>query len=183
MAKVLVTGGVRCGKSRYAERLLADAVTVTYVTPGYPADPAADPEWAARVQTHQQRRPTHWRTVETVDVAGAIRAADTPVLVDCLGTWLSRSIDAWGVWEQPFEQWGHRYDEAERQLIEAWQHSQQTMIAVTNEVGWGLVSPYPSGRLFADLLGRLNASVAAVCDDVVLMVAGRALHLSADPKG
>ena len=53
--KVLVTGGIRCGKSLYAENLLADASAVTYVTPGYAADPSHDPEWAARVYNHQKR--------------------------------------------------------------------------------------------------------------------------------
>lgn len=48
---------------------------------------------------------------------------------------------------------------------------------VTNEVGWGVVSEHASGRLFADLLGRANQALGAVCDDVVLLVAGRALHL------
>ena len=67
--KVLVTGGIRCGKSLYAENLLADASAVTYVTPGYAADPSHDPEWAARVYNHQKRRPRHWTTIETVDIA------------------------------------------------------------------------------------------------------------------
>lgn len=180
MTKVLVTGGVRCGKSLYAENLIADAKAVTYITPGYAAAPAHDPEWAARVYTHQKRRPRHWQTVETVDIATAIAAAKTPVMVDCLGTWLSRSIDAWGVWEQPFGDWRHLFDEALLEILDAWRRSDQTLVAVTNEVGWGLVSEYPSGRLFADLMGRLNYRMGGACDDVVLMVSGRALHLGSD---
>ena len=177
MGKVLVTGGVRAGKSAYAEALLADAVTVTYLTPGYPADPASDPEWAARVHDHRRRRPAHWRTVETIDMAGALAVADSPVLIDCIGTWLTRSIDAWDAWEQPFDNWRHRFDDALQALLDSWQQHPHTVVAVTNEVGWGLVSPYPSGRLFADQLGRTNQLLAAASDDVVLMVAGRPLHL------
>ena len=82
--RVLVTGGVRSGKSSHAERLLADEAAVTYVTPGYPADPQADPEWAARVAAHQASRPASWTTLETVDVAHALRVTRGPVLVDCL---------------------------------------------------------------------------------------------------
>ena len=175
--KVLVTGGVRCGKSLYAENVVADAKTVTYITPGYPAEPDADPEWAARVYTHQKRRPRHWCTVETVDIAAAIAVAESPVIVDCLGTWLSRSIDRWGVWEQPFDEWRHLFDDALLELLDAWRGSDQPLVAVTNEVGWGLVSEHRSGRVFTDLLGRVNQAVAAECDDVVLVVAGRALHL------
>lgn len=178
--KVLVTGGIRCGKSLYAENLLADASAVTYVTPGYAADPSHDPEWAARVYNHQKRRPRHWTTIETVDIASALRAADSPVLIDCLGTWLSRTIDGWGVWEKPFEQWRHRFDDALMDFLDAWHGSSQLTIAVTNEGGWGLVSEYPSGRLFADLMGRLNYRVGGASDDVVLMVSGRALHLGSD---
>ena len=180
--KVLVTGGARCGKSLYAENLLADARAVTYITPGYPADPASDPEWAARVYTHQKRRPRHWTTIETVDVAAAITRAESPVLVDCIGTWLSRSIDAWGTWEKPFDEWRHLFDDALLELLEAWRGSDQPLIAVTNEVGWGLVSHYASGRLFADLMGRVNYRLGGACDDVVLMVAGRALHLGSDAE-
>lgn len=175
--KVLVTGGVRSGKSVYAESLLADAAAVTYVTPCYPADPVADPEWAARVHSHQKRRPTHWRTVETVDIASAIAEADSPVLIDCIGTWLTRTIDAWDAWEQPFEDWSQRFDGALLALLDAWRQHPHTLVAVTNEVGWGLISPHPSGRLFADLLGRTNQRLAEASDDVVLMVAGRPLHL------
>ena len=65
-------------------------------------------------------------------------------------------------------------------FLDAWHGSSQLTIAVTNEVGWGLVSEYPSGRLFADLMGRLNYRVGGASDDVVLMVSGRALHLGSD---
>lgn len=181
MTKVLVTGGVRCGKSRYAESLLADAEALTYLAAGYPAEPAADAEWASRVRTHQQRRPSHWTTVETVDLASEIRAAQSPVLIDCLGTWLSRRIDAWAVWERPLDQWSDLFDESLDDLLDAWRSSPQRLVAVTNEVGWGLVSEYRSGRLFADLLGRVNQRLGAVSDDIVLMVCGRPLHLGFVP--
>ena len=89
-ARTVVTGGVRSGKSTYAESLLREAQHVTYVAPGPAADPAVDLEWAERVAAHQARRPSHWTTVETTDVAGALTQATGAVLVDCLGTWLTR---------------------------------------------------------------------------------------------
>ena len=67
--KVLITGGVRSGKSFHAESLLLAEPKVTYVAPGPPADPVSDPEWAARVARHQSRRPAYWTTVETTDLA------------------------------------------------------------------------------------------------------------------
>ncbi|HEY5821258.1 MAG TPA: bifunctional adenosylcobinamide kinase/adenosylcobinamide-phosphate guanylyltransferase [Propionibacteriaceae bacterium] len=176
-SKILVTGGVRSGKSRHAEHLFADEPGVTYVAPGAVPDPVADPEWAARVAEHQLRRPPHWSTVETRDVAAALRGTEGTVLVDCLGTWLTATIDAWETWDQPLRDWRSRFDEELAGLVEAWGARTSLTVAVTNEVGWGLVSEHRSGRIFTDLLGRTNAEVAAVSDQVHLVVAGRVLML------
>ncbi len=175
MVHVLITGGVRSGKSRYAESLLAADAPVSYLTPGYPADPTRDAEWAARVAAHQLRRPPAWRTVETLDLAGAINAADGPVLVDCLGTWLTRLLDAWQGWEDEESAWAARLVQETAALADAVRSHPADVMVVTNEVGWGLVSEYRAGRLFADHLGRVNQTVAAACDQIVLMVAGRPL--------
>ncbi|MCB0912448.1 MAG: bifunctional adenosylcobinamide kinase/adenosylcobinamide-phosphate guanylyltransferase [Propionibacteriaceae bacterium] len=177
MVHVLVTGGVRSGKSRHAESLLAADTGVSYLTPGYPADPAHDAEWAARVAAHQLRRPPTWRTVETLDLAAALADADGPVLIDCLGTWLTRLLDAWHAWDDEEAAWAPRLATETAALAAAIGAHPSDVVVVTNEVGWGLVSEYRAGRLFADHLGRVNQAVAAVSDRVVLMVAGRPLVL------
>ncbi len=177
MAHVLVTGGVRSGKSRYAETLLSPDDPVTYVAPGQPADPAADPEWAARVAAHRLRRPVAWRTVETLAIAEAVAAAPGPVLVDCLGTWLTRLFDSWEAWEADETEWSQRLGDEVSALVAAVRNHSGPVVIVTNEVGWGLVSEYRSGRMFADHLGRINQRVADACDRVVLMVSGRPLSL------
>lgn len=156
---------------------MADAPHVTYVAPGVVPDPATDPEWAARVAQHQQRRPPHWTTVETRDVAAALREGEPPVLIDCLGTWVTATIDAFGTWDQPLREWQPRFDAELAALVTAWREADGLVVAVTNEVGWGLVSEHRSGRIFTDLLGRVNAEIAAVSDVVTLVVAGRTLHL------
>ena len=69
--KTLILGGVRSGKSFHAESLVVAATDVTYVAPGPPPDRELDPDWAARVEAHRERRPEHWRTVETVDLERA----------------------------------------------------------------------------------------------------------------
>lgn len=171
-----MTGGVRSGKSRYAERLLADEASVTYVTPGYPPDPAADPEWAARVAAHRLARPASWTTIETIDVAGALAGRRGPVLVDCLGTWLTRHLDAVG-WDAPRAEAAGVLAALTRELAEAVAGHPGPLVLVTNEVGWGVVPEHASGRVFADLLGRTNQALGGVVDEVVLMVAGRALRL------
>jgi len=175
--RILVTGGIRCGKSRWAEQhLRVLGGPVTYITPGYPADPDADPEWAARVAAHRLARPASWATVETVDVAAAVRAEPGPVLVDCVGTWLTRQLDAVG-WDTPRPVVTSELERRIADLASAVAEHPGPIVLVTNEVGWGVVSEHASGRLFADLLGRANQALGAACDDVVLLVAGRALHL------
>jgi adenosylcobinamide kinase/adenosylcobinamide-phosphate guanylyltransferase len=177
MAHVLVTGGVRSGKSRYAESLLSVDDPVSYLTPGYPADPAADAEWAARVAAHQLRRPASWLTVETLALAEAVGDARGPVLIDCLGTWLTRLFDTWHAWDAEDAEWSQLLESEVSSLVSAIRGHAGDVVVVTNEVGWGVVSEYRSGRLFADNLGRLNQQVAAACDQVFLMVAGRPLSL------
>lgn len=177
MARILVTGGVRSGKSRYAEQLVGAASSALYLTPGYPADPVADAEWAARVAAHRARRPACWQTRETLNLAEEIATADRPVLVDCLGVWLTRVLDDWDAWETPATDWLPRLDDEVSSLATAVANAAEDVVLVTNEVGWGVVSEHRSGRIFADHLGRVNQAVARVCDEVVLMVAGRPLRL------
>lgn len=177
MERILVTGGIRCGKSRWAEQhLRVLGGPVTYITPGYPADPDADPEWAARVAAHRLARPSDWETVETVDVAATIAATRGPVLVDCIGTWLTRQLDAAG-WDSPRGPVVGTVERLIAELAEAVADHPGPIVLVTNEVGWGLVSEHASGRLFADLLGRANQALGRVVDHVDLVVAGRVLKL------
>jgi adenosylcobinamide kinase/adenosylcobinamide-phosphate guanylyltransferase len=175
----LVLGGVRSGKSRYAEQLLAEAGPVTYVAPANVPD-GSDPEWDARVARHQADRPSHWTTVETTDLVGAITTATTPVVIDCLGTWLTRVFDDLAGWE-PSPHRGWVLDAAMKELAQAWEKAPVDVVAVSNEVGLGVVPPMASGRMFRDELGRLNALISAASDRVVLVVAGRVLDLSGAP--
>lgn len=165
--RTLVLGGARSGKSAYAETVLAGENTVIYLAPGRSRDD--DAEWAARVRRHQERRPAHWRTVETLDVAKQLRAADAPVLLDCLGTWLTGRMDLHGGWDGgPLDAVHADIDD----LVNAWRDCAVPVVAVSNEVGSGVIPETESGRLFRDLLGLLNARIAAESDHVILTVAG-----------
>ncbi|MDI5977215.1 bifunctional adenosylcobinamide kinase/adenosylcobinamide-phosphate guanylyltransferase [Amycolatopsis magusensis] len=174
--KVLVLGGVRSGKSRHAERLMARHPHVIYLATGLPAS-EGDPEWAARVAAHRARRPAGWRTVETADLPGALRSASAPVLIDCFGTWLSRVLGDVGAWDQT-DGWQQRLDDYLLDFIDAWRTARVPVVAVSNEVGSGVVPGTFSGRVFRDVLGALNSEVAAHSDKVLLVVAGRVLELS-----
>lgn len=174
--KTLVTGGIRSGKSRCAEELLAAEPAVTYLAPGGRADPARDPEWAARVAAHRAHRPVSWQTVETLDLAAALARLGQPALLDCLGTWLAGQLDRMGAWNGRPD-WETRLCAEVDDLVTAWSGCRYRVVAVTNEVGMGLVSEHRSGRVFTDWLGRLNQRIAAECDEVILVVAGRRLQL------
>jgi adenosylcobinamide kinase/adenosylcobinamide-phosphate guanylyltransferase len=165
--RVLVTGAVRSGKSAPAEGRLADRPAVTYVAAG-PVPGPDDAEWAARVAAHRARRPTHWITTESTDLPSVL-GGNEPFLVDCLGTWLTAQLDELGWDEQALPA---RTDA----LVDAVAGCTDLVI-VTNEVGAGVVPEHRSGRIFRDQLGTLNQRVAAVCDQVHLVVAGRVLVL------
>ena len=173
--RTLVLGGARSGKSAYAEALLAGQAAVTYLATGGVRE--GDPEWAQRVGLHRARRPTSWRTVETIEVADALRSAETPLLLDCLGTWLTARMDLHRAWDTGALDGVHADID---DLVTAWRACPVRAVAVSNEVGSGVVPATASGRLFRDLLGVLNTRIAAESDDVVLMVAGRPLRLPAE---
>lgn len=165
--RVLVTGGSRSGKSALAERLLAGRVDVVYLATG--PQPGADQEWAARVAAHRDRRPPTWTTRETADAAAALADGEQPVLLDSVGTWLTAAMDGAGTWE------GRGDDHlagAVDCLVDTWARSERDVVAVTEEVGSGVVPATASGRRFADELGLLNARLAATADEVWLVTVG-----------
>lgn len=169
MTKVFVLGGARSGKSTFAEGLMADRAAVDYLATA-PHRPD-DREWAERIRIHRERRPSHWNTIESHDVASALRASGAPMLVDCIGVWLTTAMDRAGLWEdRPGAEGALRIATAE--LATAWADSRREVVAVSNEVGLGVVPATESGRRFRDDLGRLNMSLAATADQVWFLVAG-----------
>ena len=173
--RVLVTGGVRSGKSRHAESLLADLSNVSYVAPGPTADEDSDPDWVSRIAAHQARRPASWTTVESRDLAAALRL-DGPVLVDCLGTWLTAVLDARELWDATSSDVTSVVDGLLDEVVGALA-SRDEVVLVTNEVGLGVVPAHRSGRVFRDLLGLVNQRIATACDEVHLVIAGRVIRL------
>ena len=168
MTLVLLLGGARSGKSEMAEGMAAAesgrlGVGVTFVAGA--AEPESDPEWAARIERHRQRRPPDWSTVEAPDdLAEAIGRKDLAsqvLLVDSLGSWLGRRADfAW-----------------EDSLLVALSARRAPTFVVSEEVGMGVHPSTAVGRAFRDALGGLNAEVARVADAAYLVVAGRRLAL------
>ena len=167
MSKVLVLGGSRSGKSAHAERLLADRSDVTYLATSAP--PGDDAEWAERVTVHRARRPASWTTLETTEPADLVR--EGTVLVDSVTTWVAALMDGTGVWVDgpgAAERLRARCDA----LLDAWAATPAHVVAVSDEVGLGVVPETRSGRLFRDVLGSVNQRLAGSADEVWFVVAG-----------
>jgi uroporphyrin-III C-methyltransferase len=170
--RVLVLGGSRSGKSRHAERLLAGEPAVTYVAT--PPSDAGDAEWAARIERHRERRPVAWQTVETPDPAKILAQGEGgALLVDSITSWLAQVMDDIGCFtDPPPEDAGSRLAGAVSSFVAAWAATAVTAVAVSDEVGSGVVPATRSGRLFKDALGELNQRLAAAADEVWLVTAG-----------
>ncbi|RME74975.1 MAG: bifunctional adenosylcobinamide kinase/adenosylcobinamide-phosphate guanylyltransferase [Chloroflexi bacterium] len=177
---ILILGGARSGKSDYAEKLAAElgGSGVLYAATAE----IKDEEMARRIEAHRRARPAHWRTVEAPRrVAAALSAVgDLPpvVLLDCLTLLVSNIILA--LEGEPQETVEAAVSAEIDELVALARDRQVTLIVVSNEVGLGLVPPYPLGRLYRDVLGRANQKLAAQADRVVFMVAGLPLVVKGD---
>ncbi len=174
---ILVLGGARSGKSSLAEDLaMRLGGRVLYVATAE----ARDAEMASRIAHHQSRRPEGWSTLEAPREVGrtlAAAAADADVvLLDCLTLLLSNLMLDLG--DDPDEEVASaRLDSEIDSLLAAYERSRWSLILVSNEVGWGLVPPYPLGRVYRDVLGRAHQRLAAQADHVYLVIAGIPLDL------
>jgi adenosylcobinamide kinase/adenosylcobinamide-phosphate guanylyltransferase len=164
IGKLLVLGGVRSGKSRYAEGLARSqsrAVTVIATAE------ARDEEMSARIEAHRHHRDVRWRVIEEpLALAAALQSAlssDSLVIVDCLTVWLSNLLC------------GKDADAARREtgaLLDALASLSGDCILISNEVGFGIIPANALARRFGDEAGVLHQRVATLCDRVILMVAG-----------
>lgn len=168
--RILIIGGVRSGKSTLAEQLAHQAGAVDYLATSRPY--LDDPEWQERIALHAARRPAHWNVQETDDVAGALaQDSDAFLLVDCITAWLTRAMDDAGAWEaDPDTAAALRAKVAA--LSAAWATSERNVVAVTNEVGQGVVPTTYAGRKFRDEMGLVNSALAKGADHVFFCVAG-----------
>jgi adenosylcobinamide kinase/adenosylcobinamide-phosphate guanylyltransferase len=163
-------GGARSGKSSLAMELARRWTgPVTFIATGEPGDA----EMAERIRAHQRERPVEWATVEApLDVRGAFESVpeETAIVLDCLSLWVANLI-ARG--DEPHE------IEAESATVSALAAGRRSLtVAVSNEVGLGVVPASELGRRYRDLLGRVNARWAAAAEQAAFVVAGRSLPLS-----
>jgi adenosylcobinamide kinase/adenosylcobinamide-phosphate guanylyltransferase len=184
----LILGGARSGKSGYAERLATErGGQVLYIATAQPLDG----EMAERIANHQKHRPANWQTLEIPRELGASLLSETRskrlqpgvILVDCLTLLVSNLLLAVssGTDEElsADEAAATALVETEiERLLESIRAIPAEWIVVSNEVGLGLVPPYPLGRLYRDLLGRANQRLASQADQVIFMIAGMPMRLA-----
>ena len=166
MTLVLLLGGARSGKSQLAVRLASErGGAVVFLATGE----AGDAEMAERIARHRAERPREWQTVEEplrVGEALAAAPADATVVLDCLSLWVANLLGTRSAAE--IEQEAH-----EAAAVAA----ARPTIAVSNEVGLGVVPATASGRAYRDVLGRVNAVWADAAAEAYFVVAGRVLPL------
>ena len=161
-------GGSRSGKSAHAEQLVADRPDVVYLAASG-GDPA-DTEWAARVAAHRARRPAGWTTLESTAPSELLRRGT--VLVDSITTWVAALMDETGVWDEADTAAPARLADRCDALVNNWVMTPAHVVAVSDEVGLGVVPETRAGRLFRDTLGTVNQRLAATADEVWFVVAG-----------
>jgi len=182
---VLVLGGARSGKSAFAERLaISSGGPVAFIATAT----ASDDDMRQRIARHRASRPPEWLTIEEpLQLAEALRRASTyadVILLDCITLWLANWMRQQGSLElddAPALNEAHTsgvLSDIEKLLTTlATLGPGKTLIAVTNEVGLGIVPAYPLGRVYRDALGRVNQRLARAADRVYLMVAGLAVDI------
>ncbi len=170
----LVLGGVRSGKSHYAQQFGERAREVVFVATAQ----AYDDEMRLKIDRHRENRPASWKTVEEpLELAKAVEAHGTScdvMIVDCLTFFASNLLDARGDDHAAIEN-------SVESLCTALRSAPCPVVLVSNEVGSGVVPAFASGRRFRDLLGEMNQRVARVASDVVLLVAGLPLVVKGEP--
>ena len=168
---ILVTGGARSGKSRFAERLALSYEPVRgYLATAEPGDA----EMAARIARHQGRRGEEWETLEEpLQVEEAVTGNDgrfNVLLLDCVTLWISNLI---------FRCEGGAAEALKRveRFTRSFDALKGPLIMVTNEVGMGIVPEHPLARSFRDLAGEANELIAARADEVYVTISGLPLKL------
>jgi adenosylcobinamide kinase / adenosylcobinamide-phosphate guanylyltransferase len=169
MPLTVLLGGARCGKSRLAVQLAVDSgLPVTFIATGEPGDE----EMAAKIAAHRAERPECWVTIEEPYALEAALARAEPshvVVVDCLTLWTANALGRDGGPERVLQS-------AQRAAAAAAKRDSLT-IAVSNEVGLGIVPFEPMSRVYRDLLGSVNRVWVEASDDAAFVVAGRLLRL------
>ena len=158
---ILITGGARSGKSRYAEELaLSLSKTPVYVATAH----VWDDEYRERVKKHLERRGPEWTNIEEEKQLSKLNLTGRVAVIDCITLWCTNFFFE-------LQNVDKALDDLKREFNQFTAHD-ATYIFVTNEIGMGGVSENAVQRKFTDLQGWMNQYVASQADEVILMVSG-----------
>lgn len=176
MAKLtFISGGARSGKSDYAMEIAGKTGgSLVYIATAS----AGDPEMEERINRHRSERGEDWATIEeqlNIDRALADLPPGSTVVIDCLTLWLTNVMTLHGM--QVIEQFETGAVMRAANIISAIKEYDGSVIAVTNELGLGIVPADKTTRLFRDVMGRINRIFADAADEAYMTVSGQPLKL------
>ena len=166
MAEILlISGGRKSGKSKFAENLAGKYQDLTYVA--LSESRKLDIEWQSRIKLHKERRPKHWLTIETDELINVLKNQRTELLIDSIGGFVVKGLT------MNINEW-ERY---KKTLLISLMNYKSTVIIVGEQVGWGLISEYKIGNLFADRLGEILSELTKIADENWITINGKALRI------
>ncbi len=169
----LVTGGMRSGKSNFAESLYSGLKDVVYIATAEPTDE----EMEVRIRVHQDIRPKEWKTFETSTDLSEALGEEQYYLLDCVTNYISNFMHRATIddpvisYEKECELENSIYDELKK-LIDRIRTEDKKLVIVTNEVGSSLTPMNHIGRVFTDIQGRINQKLAKEADEVYVVISG-----------
>lgn len=177
---ILVTGGMRSGKSSFGESFLEAHEDVLYLATAL----ATDSEMERRIKVHQEQRNPHWQTYEGYqNLSSVIQTSHCSwVILECVTTMITNYLFEQFSCEEAMTKEQQQQIEAlilneYDQMFQICVEQSKGLMLITNEVGWGLVSEYPLGRIFTDMTGRINRYLASRCHEVYLVACGLPVKL------
>ena len=165
MAITLITGGIKSGKSEFAEKKAISYTKLTYIalSEQYPNDK----DWQEKIKIHKSRRPSNWEVLESDDLICVLKSVSGPILIDSIGGFVVKNIN-----EDDYK-WKKNLFLLNKCLTEY----KSDIIIVGEQVGWGLVSEYEIGNIFTERMGEVLRDITILSSDNWLTINGKAIKL------
>jgi len=162
---IFITGGIKSGKSEFAEHLAKKVNKLSYVA--LSDNNFDDIEWQEKILLHRKRRPREWKLIETTDLLNILNKEDGPLLIDSIGGFVMESID------KEHEEWSKKMHSLINHLIKR----KSITFIVGEQVGWSLVSEYKIGNIYIERIGELQKKITKISKDNWLAINGRAIKI------
>ena len=162
---IFITGGMKSGKSEFAEHLAKNSKELSYVA--LSENNTEDKEWQEKINLHRKRRPKEWILIETVDLLDTLSKEEGPLLIDSIGGFVMENI------ETEHKDWVIKM----HSLIELLKKRKSKTFIVGEQVGWSLVSEYKIGNTYIERIGDLQKRITKISKENWLAINGRAIKI------